>query len=189
MDQSGVVESDYARTWWLAVRPGNEVITLLSRSQTVWERDNLVYVYIYTYTFDDGVIVGFQGPLGSYVHAQIKRGINGLCRSISPRSPSLTRMDYKYAEAILSVSLLAYCAAQLPYEYPEVDASDPRTPLHFGLLQSFGGGYDGSGVIPGIDVALDQINADPYMLPGYTILTDSQVDIYLYGCMWVDMYF
>ena len=96
---------------------------------------------------------------------------------------------YKYAKAILSVSLFALLASSVyaQYVYPAVDASDPRTPLYFGLMQSFSdANYDGSGVIPGIDVALDQINDDPYILPGYTLhytLTDSQVGIC--GCVHV----
>ncbi len=51
-------------------------------------------------------------------------------------------------------------------------------PLYFGLCFSFGGSFDSSSGVPGVQVALNQINSDPYMLPGYTLhytLTDSQV--------------
>ena len=62
--------------------------------------------------------------------------------------------------------------------YPPVDESDTRTPLYFALLQSFGGQYNGSGSVAGLQVALDRINSDPTLLPGYSLhytLTDSQV--------------
>ena len=49
---------------------------------------------------------------------------------------------------------------------------------------SFGGAYTSSGVIPGIQVALDQINSRQDILPGYTLhytLQDSQVCVYALG--------
>ena len=52
------------------------------------------------------------------------------------------------------------------------------TPLYIGLMMSFGGDYDSSSGVPGVQIALNQINSDPSMLPGYTLhyaLTDSQV--------------
>lgn len=51
-------------------------------------------------------------------------------------------------------------------------------PLFIQLMMSFGGAFTSSGIIPGIQVALDQINACPNILPGYTLhyaLLDSQV--------------
>ena len=62
--------------------------------------------------------------------------------------------------------------------YPPVNESDARTPLYFALLQSFGSEYNGSGSVAGLEVALDRINSDPTLLPGYSLhytLTDSQV--------------
>ena len=62
--------------------------------------------------------------------------------------------------------------------YPPVNESDTRTPLYFALLQSFGGQYNGSGAVAGLQVALDRINSDPTLLPGYSLhytLTDTQV--------------
>ena len=61
--------------------------------------------------------------------------------------------------------------------YPEETLNNTR-PLYFGLMQSFGEEFNASGVIGGVEVALDQINRDETMLPGYTLhytLTDSQV--------------
>ena len=66
--------------------------------------------------------------------------------------------------------------------YPPVDENDTRTPLYFALLQSFGGQYNGSGAVAGLQVALDRINRDPTLLPGYTLhytLTDTQVRLFL----------
>lgn len=52
---------------------------------------------------------------------------------------------------------------------------------------SFGGAFNSSGAVPGIQVALDLINNDTDLLPGYRLgyqLMDSQVsaiDIYMYN--------
>jgi hypothetical protein len=43
--------------------------------------------------------------------------------------------------------------------------------------------YFGGGVVPGVQYALDQINADPNLLPGYSLhytLTDSKVQQHLH---------
>ena len=58
-------------------------------------------------------------------------------------------------------------------------ATNQTCPLYVALMMSFGGVYTSSGVIPAVEVALDQINLDPNMLPGYTLhytLKDSQVN-------------
>ena len=69
-----------------------------------------------------------------------------------------------------------------PYKqtYPNVfqNGTVKRLPLFFGLMMSFGGDVKSSGTIPGVQVALDAINNQPDLLPGYTLhytLTDSQV--------------
>ena len=66
--------------------------------------------------------------------------------------------------------------------YPDTDPSGETSvglkSLYFALMMSFGGDYRSSGAIPGVQVALDQINSDPTLLPGYQLhytLTDSQV--------------
>lgn len=64
--------------------------------------------------------------------------------------------------------------------YPARSGSDINTThLYFGLMMSFGGDLVSSGAIPGVQVALDDINSNDSMLPGYTLhytLTDSQCD-------------
>ena len=70
--------------------------------------------------------------------------------------------------------------------YP--DPTDPevlqgRTPLFFSMIPSLGGPlvqFDGSGGVAGVQVALDWINNDTSLLPGYTLhytLTDSKVGL------------
>ena len=43
------------------------------------------------------------------------------------------------------------------------------TPLYFALMQSFSGGYVSAGGIPGLMVALDEINNNSDILPGYSL--------------------
>ena len=61
----------------------------------------------------------------------------------------------------------------------EPDLSLNKTcPLFIQLIMAFGGSYVSSGVVPGIQIALDHINASPDILPGYTLhytLQDSNV--------------
>jgi hypothetical protein len=65
--------------------------------------------------------------------------------------------------------------------YPPLDnnkTDDDRTPIVFGLIVSFGGSFNSSGAVPGVRVALDQINNSTDLLPGYSLhyaLSDSQV--------------
>ena len=62
--------------------------------------------------------------------------------------------------------------------YPRTAENATTKPLFFALITSFGGGFNSSHMIPGVQLALDRINQDPQMLPGYTLhytLTDSQV--------------
>ena len=79
-----------------------------------------------------------------------------------------------------------------PYDhvYPYVDiarktcsVTDNGTcPLYIALMMSFGGDLDSSGVIPGVQVAIDEINSNPTMLPGYTlhyVLKKTEVSTYL----------
>ena len=68
-----------------------------------------------------------------------------------------------------------------PYKqvYPKADLQqDPRNcsvsdngtcPLYIALMMAFGGDFVSSGAIPGIQVAIDEINNDSSMLPGYTL--------------------
>ena len=77
-----------------------------------------------------------------------------------------------------------------PYKhiYPPVDitqdpdtctpSSKSRCPLYIAIMFSFGGAFTSSGVIPGVQLAIDQMNNDSSFLPGYKLhllLHDSQV--------------
>ncbi len=64
--------------------------------------------------------------------------------------------------------------------YPPVpsESESNTTHLYFGLMMSFGGTLKSSGVIPGVQIALDLVNNNQTVLKGYTlhyILYDSQV--------------
>ena len=66
--------------------------------------------------------------------------------------------------------------------YPPLNESGGLRPLVFGLIMSFGGNIDSSGAVPGVRVALDRINSDSSLLPGYSLhyaLSDSQVYNYI----------
>ena len=66
-----------------------------------------------------------------------------------------------------------------PDDYLEVypdprddDMLQGRTPLYFSLIQSLGGPlsqFDASGSVAGVKIALDRINNDSSLLPGYTL--------------------
>ena len=62
-------------------------------------------------------------------------------------------------------------------------ASNRTCPLYVALFMSFQGSFVSSGAIPGIQVALDQINSDRSILPGYTLhytLMDSKVRVKIF---------
>lgn len=84
---------------------------------------------------------------------------------------------------LLLFSLLGHSASFQPFYPPgEESDGDTRTSLSIALLMSFGGAFNSSGSVPGVQVALDLINNDTSLLPGYKLgyqLMDSQV-IYTY---------
>ena len=104
-------------------------------------------------------------------------------------------MQYLLASLVL-VLISVHVVQSLSYDpddYLEVypDPRDPevlkgRTPLHFALIQSLGGQYsqfDASGSLAGVKVALDWINNDSSLLPGYTLhytVANSQVTLELF---------
>ena len=83
---------------------------------------------------------------------------------------------------------------QLLIILPSVSIEASQQKLTFMLMTSFGQyGFNSSGLIPAADMALEDINNNPHMLPGYTleydVLRDSQVShlqIYMqvYCCMY-----
>ena len=91
------------------------------------------------------------------------------------------------ALAVILAALPTLCASSLtpwPYlqVYPPVNESDDsapvRAPLYFALVLSSGGQYTSIGALPAVQVALDYVNSQPDILPGYSLhytLSDSQV--------------
>ena len=86
------------------------------------------------------------------------------------------KMWYQLASALLilvqGVQSLSYDPADYLEVYP--DPKDPevlkgRTPLYFAHIQSLKGQFDSSGSLAGVKVALDRINNDSSLLPGYTL--------------------
>jgi len=71
--------------------------------------------------------------------------------------------------------------------YPDLHGvQNGTTPLYFALMQSFSGGYVSAGGIPGLMVALDEINDDSTVLPGYSLhytLSDSAVSLMYAECL------
>jgi hypothetical protein len=105
--------------------------------------------------------------------------------------PHSGKMEVAGLVALVLVISEAHCSLSYdPDDYLEV-YPDPRnlsflqgrTPLHFALIQSLGGPdsqLDGSGVVAGVKVALDSINDDSDLLPGYTLhytFTNSKVNL------------
>ena len=87
------------------------------------------------------------------------------------------------ALAVILAALPTLCASSLPpwpylQVYPPVNESDDSTPLYFALVLSSGGEYTSIDALPAVQVALDYINSQPDILPGYSLhytLADSQV--------------
>ena len=81
----------------------------------------------------------------------------------------------------------SYSGIFVPETYPSLDSPtlancNKTTPLYVGLITSFDASEaDGSATVPGIKVALDRINNDCSLLPGYSIhyiLADSGVSVF-----------
>ena len=87
---------------------------------------------------------------------------------------------------VLLLGQPSYSGVFVPETYPSLNSTtlancNKTTPLYFGLIMSFDGQqFDGSGSIPGVRVALDRINNDCALLPGYSLhytLADSGVSM------------
>ena len=90
---------------------------------------------------------------------------------------------------IITVQLRCGATGYDPTEriYPWPLPAD-RKPIFFSLIVSFGETFNSSGVVPGVNVALDIINSnESNLLDGYSlhyILSDSQVSLSMIGS-WV----
>ncbi len=97
----------------------------------------------------------------------------------------------KTVSLLLLVSLASSCLAGVfsPITYPNTSntsntCAGTRIPLYFGLLMSFDAEqFDGSGAIAGVNVALDRINRNCTLLPGYSLhytVANSRVSLFVY---------
>ena len=101
-----------------------------------------------------------------------------------------SKMAMLHLAAVSALCIALASCQDLPYTYPE-QALSGTTSLYFGLMQSFGGTYNGSGSIPGVELALDNINNDQELLPGYTlryVLRDSFVSVKAVYCSVLQYY-
>ena len=88
---------------------------------------------------------------------------------------------------VLLLGQPSYSGVFVPETYPSLNSTtltncNKTTPLYVGLTTSFNVlESDGSATVPGVKVALDRINNDCTLLPGYSlhyILADSGVSVY-----------
>ena len=98
----------------------------------------------------------------------------------------MKKSDLLSALGALAVILAAlqtlYASSLTPWPYlqvyPPVNESADSTPLYFALVLSASGGQYTIGALPGVQIALDYINSQPDILPGYSLhytLADSRV--------------
>ncbi|CAI8023404.1 Gamma-aminobutyric acid type B receptor subunit 1 [Geodia barretti] len=100
--------------------------------------------------------------------------------------PHLQNVHEKMWGKLLLVSLLSLLSSNaaspglVDVIYPPVEnGPDARTPLYFSLIQSFSGQYISVYSLPGLHMALDFINQDNTLLPGYSlhyVFTDAACD-------------
>ncbi len=96
----------------------------------------------------------------------------------------------KTVSLLLLVSLASSCLAGVfsPITYPDINDTNTcinaTRRLYFGLLMSFDAEqFDGSGAIAGVNVALDRINRNCTLLPGYSLhytVANSRVSLFVY---------
>lgn len=91
---------------------------------------------------------------------------------------------------IVVLALFGSPADSLQAVYPPAnrDGSDSRTDLHVAVIMAFGfdNSFNSSGTVPAIQIALDLINNQSDVLPGYKlnyVLMDSRVRPYTVACM------
>lgn len=98
-------------------------------------------------------------------------------------APTCSSQESRYAGQYEGLSFGPY-----KHIYPPVDITQPQgectpsdnvtCPLYVAYMTSFGGSFTSSGALPGVQIALDQINDNTDILPGYSLhylLMDSQV--------------
>ena len=80
--------------------------------------------------------------------------------------------------AIFALLQVERASALTDIIYPPVNEIDGKTELYFALIQSFSGQYVSAHSVVGLQLALDLINGDETLLPGYSlhyVFTDAPV--------------
>ena len=96
-------------------------------------------------------------------------------------TPSLSEASGVYRE--IYPQLMENDSLSLQHYYDRDCTAENKCPLFFSFLISFGGIYKSNGGLPGVQIALDEINRDESILPGYTLhytLHDSNVSYQTY---------
>ena len=85
---------------------------------------------------------------------------------------------------IMQLSLsecLVLCTFLLSIQLSTMTVSAQKQDLNIMLIVSFGqSGFNSSGVVPAADIALEDINRTPDLLPGYTLKYDRVRDSQVY---------
>ena len=83
----------------------------------------------------------------------------------------------------MAVRLILLCMASLGPGFVR-----PTTNLTFMFITSFGQyGFNSSGAVPAADMALEDINSDSNILPGYNLVYDKLRDSEVHCCILADM--
>ena len=102
--------------------------------------------------------------------------VAALIMSYSPKAGLHGVMAYKrfavfICTAVLAGSLLLHSVAG-----EDASGAEPLKPLYFMYITSFGESFNSSGTIPAVDLAVEAVNADPTLLPGYELRYNGPFD-------------
>lgn len=68
-----------------------------------------------------------------------------------------------------AISAANFSASSATTSIMSSEGEDTRIPLYLSAYFTLGGSWDGSGILPAVEMALDHINADADILSGYVL--------------------